>query len=695
MLNTRLLITVFLLSLLAIAGAGFFYNSYTSSLEKNKELFLQKEFASSAGKAREMETAINQIYQSGRAISFLPGIRNISGGNLALSNEENFDPERLPLATRMAVEQLYASIAEGLNISEIYAILDGFDPKTEKPFFMFDSLITGQTEDGEEHHDEDYPEESEEEEYQYYITQLDFFRANHPQLDFSDMANSPFISSPAMRTCDNTQFQSKSSGDVRNTEGILFSTPIYGTDNSFLGLISVIVRTNVFEALLLDVPYVLVTDEEKKEANAQGWEMPAQPGRSLLLNSGYELAIYDRRNSKLPQMIEDQKSADFVIRHQLQTNDPSPWEFVYLADPAELAVQNRSATQLFIFKLIGMLVVLLAGFGFINQERRKQQQLTQINQALSRMANGELVTEVSIRGKGEIAKLGLNFSKVAETIEAKIDTVRELAEGNMTVNVPVMSEKDELGQAMERMVKVLSDVIRNVRTSAEQVTAASQTVNRAAETISNGASEQASSAEEAAASTEQMAANIRQTTENAVKTEKLSLATSTNARDGGKVFTQTLSSMEEITSRIQIIEEIARQTNLLALNAAIEAARAGEHGKGFAVVAAEVRKLAERSQIAAGEINHLSETSVEIAGSAGKILSSVVPNIQKTAELVQEISAASQELDNGAAQIEGAIQQLDRVIQENSSASHEMASTSENLSVQAEQLKGLMAFFKV
>ena len=158
---------------------------------------------------------------------------------------------------------------------------------------------------------------------------------------------------------------------------------------------------------------------------------------------------------------------------------------------------------------------------------------------------------------------------------------------------------------------------------------------------------------------------------------------------------KTLAAMKEIASKISIIEEIARQTNLLALNAAIEAARAGEHGKGFAVVAAEVRKLAERSQHAAAEISELSGSSVEIAEQAGKMLSEMVPDIQRTAELVQEISAASKEQDTGAEQVNQAIMQLDQVIQQNASASEEMASTSEELSSQAEQLQDTIAFFKV
>jgi methyl-accepting chemotaxis protein len=192
-----------------------------------------------------------------------------------------------------------------------------------------------------------------------------------------------------------------------------------------------------------------------------------------------------------------------------------------------------------------------------------------------------------------------------------------------------------------------------------------------------------------------MNATIKQNSDNAQQTERIALKSATDATESGKAVTDTVGAMKNIAEKISIIEEIARQTNLLALNAAIEAARAGEHGKGFAVVAAEVRKLAERSQVAAGEISQLSSSSVEVAERAGLMLAKLVPDIQKTAELVQEISAASKEQTSGADQINGAIQQLNQVIQTNAGAAEEMASTSEELATQAQQLQTTISFFKV
>ncbi len=271
-----------------------------------------------------------------------------------------------------------------------------------------------------------------------------------------------------------------------------------------------------------------------------------------------------------------------------------------------------------------------------------------------------------------------------------------LAKGDLTVDIESKS-KDETGQliaAMKTMVDKLKGIVGDVKSASDNVASGSQQLSSSSEEMSQGATEQASSVEEVSSSMEQMTSNIRQNADNAQQTEKIALKSANDAKEGGKAVAETVAAMKEIAGKISIIEEIARQTNLLALNAAIEAARAGEHGKGFAVVASEVRKLAERSQAAAGEISHLSTTSVQVAEKAGEMLTKLVPDIQRTAELVQEISGASNEQNSGAEQINKAIQQLDQVIQQNASASEEMASTAEELSSQAEHLQESIAFFK-
>jgi methyl-accepting chemotaxis protein len=294
--------------------------------------------------------------------------------------------------------------------------------------------------------------------------------------------------------------------------------------------------------------------------------------------------------------------------------------------------------------------------------------------------------------------MGIFITRSITRPAAKIvDMVSSIAGGDLNTQIDI-EQKDEIGllaNAMKEMVSKLRSIVGEVKASADNVASGSQQLSSSSEELSQGATEQAASAEEASSSMEQMAANIKQNADNAAQTEKIAQKSSEDATAGGKAVTETVAAMKEIAQKISIIEEISRQTDLLALNAAIEAARAGEHGKGFAVVASEVRKLAERSQTAAGEIGRLSGTSVEVAEKAGEMLNRMVPDIQKTAELVQEISAASNEQNTGAEQVNTAIQQLDQVIQQNASASEEMASTAEELSSQAEQLLDVISFFKL
>ena len=308
------------------------------------------------------------------------------------------------------------------------------------------------------------------------------------------------------------------------------------------------------------------------------------------------------------------------------------------------------------------------------------------------IARGDLSVVVQERSSDDKLMRALNV--LTATMNDITKAAEEIFNGNLTVIIRERSTQDKLMQALASMVAGLTRTVSDVRSIAGEVSAASQSISSASVQVAKGASAQAAAAEEASSSMEEMVSNIKQNADNAQQTDKIANKSAKDGQDSGKSVLQAVEAMKEIASKISIIEEIARQTNLLALNAAIEAARAGEHGKGFAVVAAEVRKLAERSQKAAGEINKLSGTTVKTSETAGEMLGKLVPDIQRTAELVQEISAASREQDTGAEQINKALQQLEQVIQQNAAAAEEMASTTEELTGQADQLVGALAFFR-
>jgi methyl-accepting chemotaxis protein len=320
--------------------------------------------------------------------------------------------------------------------------------------------------------------------------------------------------------------------------------------------------------------------------------------------------------------------------------------------------------------------------------------LTTAAEHIARISKGDIPELITASYNGDFNSIKESMNKLIVAMNEITAAAEEIAGGNLTVKLEKRSEKDTLMQALSAMTEALTRTVGDIRSIASEVSAAAQAISSASIQVSKGASSQADSAEEASSSMEQMVSNIKQNADNAQTTDKIANKSSQDAQDSGKSVLEAVVAMKEIASKISIIEEIARQTNLLALNAAIEAARAGEHGKGFAVVASEVRRLAERSQKAAAEINGLSTSTLKVSEKSGEMLNKLVPDIQKTAELVQEITAASKEQDTGSSQINQALQQLEKVIQENASASEEMASTTEELTGQADQLVSALSFFR-
>lgn len=432
----------------------------------------------------------------------------------------------------------------------------------------------------------------------------------------------------------------------------------------------------------------LATTQERKEAVIEEMRTGARTLDEVVESarmhfvSDEALAMFDRAEELMPQYREGIRRLNEIAQNE--------------------TLGDTVASQAFLFgefnEISNRLSSTLRDISLYKEESAR----SAADLALTVFANSRLLMLSSIAG-GVILALVLGFLIARQIVrqlggepDYAVNVCRLVADGDLTVNVETDEKnKSSLLFAIKEMAENLANVIGDIRSSTDALSSAATQVSATSQSLSEATTEQAASVEQTSASVEEMTASIGQNTENARLTDGISSQSAKDALRGGEVVKETVKAMKEIANKISIIDDIAYQTNLLALNAAIEAARAGEHGKGFAVVAAEVRKLAERSQVAAQEIGEVASGSVSLAEEAGAMLDKIVPNIQRTSDLVQEIAASSEEQASGVNQINSAMTQLSSVTQQNASGSEELASTAEELNAQAEQMVQLVSVFKL
>ena len=378
-----------------------------------------------------------------------------------------------------------------------------------------------------------------------------------------------------------------------------------------------------------------------------------------------------------------QKIVDFNIKFTGDTNK------------ANEAHTNGAVVILLLASILGLVLSLILGLTISNAIATPLLKTVSLS---AKVAAGDLkvVPDAAMLARpDEVGLLAKSFQTMIQALDAKAQALQTVSQGDLTQPIAPASEADGLGQSLVTMKNSLKRVLGEVVSAVGAIDQGTQQISQAAQSISTGASDQASSLEEISASMRQMTASIAANSENARSTEQIAIRSALDTRESAEAVANTVKAMKEIAAKISVVQEIAGQTNLLAINAAIEAARAGEQGRGFAVVASEVQKLAERSQAAAVEITQLTATSMQISETAGQRLTKLTPDIQKTADLVQEISASSTEQSAGVAQIHAAIQQLDSRVQQNAAASEELASVAEESLSMVEQLRETVSYFKV
>lgn len=622
-----------------------------------------------ADKRRNIEAMFKIMYESARTISLLPSIRKISGGNRKSDTEDVVAQGRFSPDAALTVQQIYNNLAANVSVSEVYAVLDGLNhEKGEVPFFMYDELIADgvkSREAGNASHDTaDTPEELETDEYRQYVLQLDKLSREHPRVDLSRGIDSvPAVFSPVIRTCDNSQYPSRRTGDVRNTHGLLYSVPFYGLDNRLKGLISVVFRTNVLEAALMNLPFVPVTDAERQKMAAQGSRINDKPARFALFNKTHAIAVHDRRFADLPEKMAEYRAASHpdLLVTPLSIHGDGEWQLAYLIDPstdfAELNDEEKVLrARLMVVNAIAAAVLLLL-VAITLTKLRQEQRIRGFAQRMQAFASGQS----NINNRVDAAAFSGELNAVATAFNGFLDQ--------------------------------LSRIVSDVRQASDALTDAAGQVAATSQSLSQLATEQALSVDATATTLDDIKEGISRNTRDTADASTTTQQVAAEVHMGATAVSNTADAMGRIAESVALIDEIAHRTNLLALNATIEAARAGAHGKTFAVVADEVRKLAHRSKLAAEEIGVLAKHSVTEANEASARISSVITPLQRASTMVERIAAASVEQATGTTSISHSIDQLHLAAQHSASASEQLAATAEEMNAQAVHLQRLMSFF--
>ena len=384
------LIIISIILSIAIAGIFYTYSNHQQVITKNKELIKKEQVEIVfSNKRAQFEQAFKKMYESARTISLLPSVRQIDSGNRLSEDEDIVKNGRFSEDAFATVQQLYNDLVSNINVSEIYAVADGLDfQKGQFPFFMFDSLVIGNEQESEDAGvvNPDFPEEAEEAEYLYYPTQIEYFKKNYPTFNYKDLSEIPAVFSPLLRTCDNTQYVSKSTGDVKDSFGILYSIPFYNNQDKVKGIISIIFRKNLLEALLLDVPFIIITENDKKEAKTMNFSMPDEFSNFVLYNTKHDIYISDRRDKNIVSYLKTPNKNDSNYHEvKINTTGESQWN-LFMRIPETLYEQNlQQENEIYILK-IGF-IIFATLFLIIFMIYRTQKLLSNVNSGAKEFEN--------------------------------------------------------------------------------------------------------------------------------------------------------------------------------------------------------------------------------------------------------------------------------------------------------------------
>jgi len=670
-LALRWLAATLLVVLLAVWTSWWLNNDYHERRTQAEQGVISERLDREVGrKQAQLERIFNAMYQNARTIALLPSVRGIRGANRQGDKQDAVALGRFSIDGYQTVQQIFNNLASNAHVSEVYAVLQGLDfKKGEVPFFMFDTLRMDPSakaaEDTAEAKNPDKPEELEDFEYAYFPRQIAAIQSQYPRFNFSNLDQIPAFNSPLMRTCDNTQYYSIRACSVRDASGFLYSVPFYHSgDKTLSGVISVISRSNIYEAAMLDVPFLILTDKDRTRAAETGFSMPKALSPFALVNQAYGISIYDRRNPEMAKLLQDPiRAAHRLVARKLNIHSDTPWVLYYDLSPSMIAAALEPLHTAYLLRLWqtgAVLVLLYAGLLFFFYRQylafRERMDLREVEQAIMQVAEHyDFTLRVASNGASKIerttAALNQLFSVVQTSLREVVQNLGQFigASGHLRQSSDLMQQSSQQGsQAAQHMREELELIAQNMATIAEHTLAARQ--------LTQNAFELAASSDGTIHQTEAEIRSISQ----AVATAATRMAT-------------LQQSTEAISTMVGVIDELAQQTNLLALNAAIEAARAGEAGRGFAVVADEVRKLADRTTHSTGEIEQVIAEIQQNTRVVAQTMSEVVGQVERGVEHVAEAGSAVSQIKNSAAEVLKVVGEINLAITQQNTLSAEVA----------------------
>ncbi len=622
-------------------------------------------------KQRNLESMFDDLYQNLRTISLLPSVRGITGKNRANEKEDVVASKRFTPDARETVQQIFNNLRGSVSVSEVYAVIDGLDAaKGEVPFFMYDTVHFGEDKAEEEPpKGGDIPEADESAEYAYFPKQMELLKQAHPTFSYTAADKIPVFASPLMTTCDNTQYVSKSSGNVHETAGLLYSVPFYSaTTQKFTGVISGILRSNVLEAALLGVPFIPITPDDLTSQKKDGWSLPPA-AQFMLSNEAHGIHIVDRRNLTLSTSLAQGVPGRNTFSVKLDVHG-EPWVLSYFLPEETIQAATADSDRSFALQMLLVIGVVVA-IGFL------------------------------LRILGGINSAATEFGQVFAA----------LSSGNLTRRVQgsLSGGMRQLQIDADQTVDKLNAIVMQIQSASSTISAAAGDITHGNANIREGTDAQVSSLVTATHTMDDLTKAVRQSEESARMANQHAHSASEVAIDCGRVVTDVVNTMQQINQSsqkiaeiISVIDAIAFQTNILALNAAVEAARAGEQGRGFAVVATEVRSLAGRSANAAQEIKKLINESVgkvsagtALVDRAGQTMQEVVRSIQQTTDLVSAIAASSAAQSRGITDVHGAIETMGQLTERTASMVSQAEASANNLEELAAGLSAMVSSFTI